>query len=280
LFGASLSTCNTSSDKLLWANGIFSCGTDSGASGSDVNWTHFNGTGIRVTTATDQVLIGFTSTSTLSKLEVVGGATIDNATTTNFYSSNAVANTSLGIGTTSPSAKLTLSGGNFYQEASSSPTLAATVATASNTYSTAIAGRYAYVADDASGLRIIDISEPKSPVVVGSYSLGGAKTVAVAGKYAYVGDTSTGLKIIDVSNPVAPTLVGTYSMAGTFGIALSGKYAYVSDFTAAAVRIIDVSNPAAPALAGSVSIATSKPYGLAISGKYLYIATSGTARYI
>jgi len=275
-YGASLSTCASASDKLLWTEGTFSCGSDAGAAGTDLNWTYFNGTGIRLATTTNQVIIGATATSSgvvpLAAFNVIGGAGFDNATSTNFYSTNIVANTKLGIGTTSPTAKLTLSGGNFYQEASSSPTLAATVATAGNTYATAISGRYAYTAEDTVGLRIIDISTPRTPTVVGTYALGGAKTVAVAGKYAYVGDTSTGLNIIDVSNPVSPTLVGTYSMAGTFGLALSGKYAFVSDFTAAAVRIIDVSNPAAPTLAGSVSVASSKPYGLAVSGKYLYIA--------
>ena len=88
--GAGLSTCNTSSDKLLWLNGTFSCGTDQtgGGGGTDVNWTFFNGSGIRLATTTNQVLIGFTSTSSLSKLEVVGGATFDISTTTSATTTN------------------------------------------------------------------------------------------------------------------------------------------------------------------------------------------------
>ncbi len=95
LYGAGLSTCNTSVDKLLWNNGVFSCGTDqsSGGGGSDANWTFFNGSGIRLSTSTNQVVIGGTSTSTLlsplAKLGVFGGASIDYASTTGISASYA-----------------------------------------------------------------------------------------------------------------------------------------------------------------------------------------------
>ncbi len=170
--GAGLSSCSTLADKLLWnaSTRQFSCGTDSGASGSDVNWTHFNGSGIRVTTASDQVLIGFTSTSTLSKLEVVGGATIDNATTTNFYSGLITAGNKLGIGTSSPMSALTVAGGNITQVASGTPTLAATLAedSGNHAYASYVSGNYAYVADYEGGLKIINIGNPKQPNTVGS----------------------------------------------------------------------------------------------------------------
>jgi len=41
-----------------------------GGGGSDVNWTFFNGSGIRVSTSTNQVLVGGTATSTSAFLEV------------------------------------------------------------------------------------------------------------------------------------------------------------------------------------------------------------------
>ncbi|MBP9711303.1 MAG: helix-turn-helix domain-containing protein, partial [Candidatus Pacebacteria bacterium] len=88
-FGANLGTCNTSADKLLWNNGQFTCGTDQtgGGAGTDVNWTFFNGSGVRPATTTNQVVIGGSATSSLvsplAKLGVFGGASIDSATTTN-----------------------------------------------------------------------------------------------------------------------------------------------------------------------------------------------------
>ncbi|MBX4195606.1 hypothetical protein KW796_01460 [Candidatus Parcubacteria bacterium] len=70
LYGANLTNCNSNADKLLWANGLFSCGTDGGGGGSDVDWLFFNNTGIRLGTTTNQVLIGFNATSSLAMLEL------------------------------------------------------------------------------------------------------------------------------------------------------------------------------------------------------------------
>lgn len=81
-------------------------------------WTRLNNSGIYPATSTDQVLIGNTSTSSLSKLEVVGGATIDtstttNATTTSFFATTASTTNlfvggSASIGTTSQNASLNI----------------------------------------------------------------------------------------------------------------------------------------------------------------------------
>ena len=60
-----------------------------GGGGTDVNFSYFNGSAIRPATSTNQVLIGGTSTTSASKLQVIGGATIDNASTTNITSTYA-----------------------------------------------------------------------------------------------------------------------------------------------------------------------------------------------
>ena len=53
----------------------------------------------------------------------------------------------------------------------------------------AVAGSYAYVADWASGLRVINVANPAAPAEVGVYDTPGYATgVAVAGSYAYVAD--------------------------------------------------------------------------------------------
>ena len=50
-------------------------------------------------------------------------------------------------------------------------------------------GNYAYVALDAAGLAVIDVSNPANPVRVGGYDTSGnAFGVAVSGNYAYVAD--------------------------------------------------------------------------------------------
>ncbi|HVV39415.1 MAG TPA: immunoglobulin-like domain-containing protein [Candidatus Paceibacterota bacterium] len=278
--GANLTACSGTSDKLLWnsATQQFQCGTDAGASGSDVNWTHFNGSGIRVTTATDQVLIGFTSTSTLSKLEVVGGATIDTATTTNFYNTG-LANFAgnVGFGSTSPSQKLSVGGGNILQTAAN-PVLASSTLVGGQTYASYIVGNYAYVADHNGGLKILDVTNPASSTIVGTYSgINGAHSIVVAGKYAYVGDSSAGLVVLDVSNPASVTQVGALS-AGAVGhplsLALSGRYLVVPDSNTAMVNIVDVGNPAAPTIVSSYTTGGAAT-AVAVQGKYAYIGDQG-----
>ncbi len=136
----------------------------------------------------------------------------------------------------------------------------------------AVSGSYAYVADEMSGLQIIDIINPTSPSRVGYYDTPGfALCVAVSGSYAYVADWFYGLQIIDISNPTSPNLVGHCDTPGSaFGVAVSGSYAYVAD-DASGLQIIDVSNPSSPNLVGYCDTPGSA-YGVAVSGSYAYVA--------
>jgi hypothetical protein len=57
-----------------------------------------------------------------------------------------------------------------------------------------VVGNYAYVADFANGLQVIDVSDPVHCVRVGSYDTSGYATgVAASGRYAYVADDEAGL---------------------------------------------------------------------------------------
>ena len=55
-----------------------------------------------------------------------------------------------------------------------------------------VTGDYAYVADGGSGLQIIDITDPTTPILAGSYDTPGfAQGIYVSGNYAYAGDDSS-----------------------------------------------------------------------------------------
>ncbi|MGE3062915.1 MAG: T9SS type A sorting domain-containing protein, partial [bacterium] len=135
-----------------------------------------------------------------------------------------------------------------------------------------VSGDYAYVADRSSGLQIIDISNPSSPTLKGSYNTPGyALGVYVSGSYAYVADSYDGLQIIDISNPSSPTLKGSYDTPGyALGVYVSGSYAYVAD-DSSGLQIIDISNPSSPTLAGSYDT-PGWAYGVYVSGSYAYVA--------
>ena len=88
-----------------------------------------------------------------------------------------------------------------------------------------------YAANYEAGLRIIDISDPASPVEVGFFDTQGlAKGVDLVGNYAYVADDGQGLCIIDVSDPANPVQVGFYESPGQAnGVHVVGDFAYLAD---------------------------------------------------
>lgn len=76
------------------------------------------------------------------------------------------------------------------------PTLAGGCATSGSAFGVAIAGDYAYVADQLPGFQVLDISDPTNPVSVGSCETPGYSVhVVVAGDYAYVADQLFGLRV-------------------------------------------------------------------------------------
>jgi VCBS repeat-containing protein len=136
-----------------------------------------------------------------------------------------------------------------------------------------VEGEYAYVADDAMGLRIIDISNPEAPNEAGFYKDHPSKAhgITVAGNYAYVADYEGELHIIDVSNPSAPNEAGfidTPSLA--LNVTVVGNYAYVADYNSG-LRIIDISNPTAPVEVGFYDT-PSTAFDLTVVGLYAYVA--------
>ncbi|MDO8499100.1 MAG: hypothetical protein Q7S66_00365 [bacterium] len=228
----------------------------------------------RVTTApfalNAKYLDGVGATSTASTTTYIP---ISNSTG-GFVFNTTTFNGNVGINTSSPMERLSIAGGNILHTASSSPTLKGSVDTSGTARSVYVSGQYAYVADDASGLQIIDISTPSLPVIVGVFNTSGlAYGVYVSGQYAYVGDDSSGLQIIDISNPTTPKLTGTYDTPGSAqGVYVSGKYAYVGDVTGG-LKIIDISNSTAPSLVGTYTTSTDVVAAY-VSGKYAYLSVA------
>lgn len=139
---------------------------------------------------------------------------------------------------------------------------------------------YAYVADGAEGVRVIDISDPENPANPGGspkkFSTGGsANDIAIKGSYAYVAIGPAGFRIIDISTPDSPTdPEGSPVIIDTDGagsaVIVNGPFAYVADGTYG-VQIIDISDPTAPAIADTFDTADSAE-GLAVRDSYLFVA--------
>jgi len=73
-----------------------------------------------------------------------------------------------------------------------------------------IDGKYAYIADFAQGLKVVDVSNPTSPTLVASeWALGLPDSIAKSGSLVFLGTGLFGVQVIDVSNPLDPTWVET-----------------------------------------------------------------------
>lgn len=144
-----------------------------------------------------------------------------------------------------------------------------------NPFDVAVAGNYAYIAVGSAGLRVIDVTDPANPTVVGSVDTpGSARGVTISGTYAYVADGNSGLQVVNVAAPTSPTIVGSLDTPGNaLDIVRFFTFAFIADGSEG-LRIINVSNPSAPSFTGTLD--TQDAQGVAFGGQYVYVA-DGTA---
>lgn len=97
-------------------------------------------------------------------------------------------------------------------------------------------------------LKIVDFTEPATPVEVGSVILPEQlRDIVVNSNYIYVADWNSGLRIIDISDPAIPTEISSYQFEGVASkIAVRGCYAYLAD--GINLRILDITDPANPSV--------------------------------
>ena len=144
-----------------------------------------------------------------------------------------------------------------------SPTLVGSLHISFGYNALAIAGNYAYLAQNTypDQFRVVDISNPAAPSLTSTLTLPGtdeALSITVSGNYAYVGLDSNGgaeFFVIDISNPMTPAVVGSLEMgADILGITIEGNYAYLATEREAEIWIINITNPYVPAIAGSFAV--------------------------
>lgn len=158
----------------------------------------------------------------------------------------------------------------------SCPAVVGTVSTGGYGKAVAVSGSYAYVA--AGDFHVINISNPAAPTVSGTASVGiGPRSVAVSGNYAYVANEfSNNFQVINVTNPAAPSVVATLATGSNSarGLAVSGNYAYLVG--SGSLRVINIANPTSPSVSGSVSFGLTA-LSVAVSGNYAYVPDLGSS---
>jgi len=115
------------------------------------------------------------------------------------------------------------------------PVLEGFIAT-TNPQAVAVSGNYAFVADEDSGLRIIDVTDKANPSISLTLTgIGSTSDVVLYDTNAYVvadtgsGATASGLHVIDVTSPATASLTETFDSPYNFYKLFAGqKYAFVT----------------------------------------------------
>ncbi|MBK7702006.1 MAG: hypothetical protein IPI34_03480 [bacterium] len=137
----------------------------------------------------------------------------------------------------------------------------------------AVVDGFAYVADGAPGLVVVDVSDPLHPEIRGSVDTPHvAARLQVIGTLAYVADEDAGLQIVDVGDPDAPALRGRAAFTDAHDLAVAGGYAYVA-VEGAGVAVVDVADPDHPLRVRTVDT-PGYAYGVCVAGGRLYVADS------
>jgi len=144
----------------------------------------------------------------------------------------------------------------------------------------------AAVAAGTAGLKLIDITNPATPVLKGTAPTGDARDVALSGNYAFVADYTTSTNSVDTTSLTSPHVLSNITdpnLGGYLqGIQLSGNFALAADVKFVnGVPITDISVPSALQARAILNFpeAPSGPFrddngmGIAIDSSFVYVAT-------
>ncbi len=152
----------------------------------------------------------------------------------------------------------------------------------SSFYATISGTPYAFVGY-ATGMAIVNVSNPASPSLTGTYvTTSAVNGIFVSGTAAYLAlaGTSNQFTIVNVSNPASPSTTGSLTVGGTVAanaVTVNGNTAYIVSNTASGTNgdfnIVNITNPAAPSITGKLKIGSNNT-GVVVSGNFAYIPTS------
>lgn len=155
----------------------------------------------------------------------------------------------------------------------------------SNAWGVRVDGDTAFVSNGLEGLALVDVSDPRNPVLRSRVATGGqARGLAIGEDVAYVAAGSAGLVLVDVADPDQPRVLGrAQDIPGTaIRVDYSDGLAYVAAWSDA--RAYDVSDPSEPRFVGAVRLTreiryeeegrppvTSRTLGVAAAGRTMLV---------
>lgn len=112
-------------------------------------------------------------------------------------------------------------------------------------------GNIGFIADGATGLRMVNLTNLDTPAAFGSYApTGSVFGLCLQTNLLYLALGSNGVAIVDISTPAQPVHVGAFDTPGNaLNLDVTNGRAFVAD-GAAGLRIYNVTNPASPTALG------------------------------
>lgn len=150
--------------------------------------------------------------------------------------------------------------------------------TGGSSYDAVVRGSLLYVADGGAGLTIVNIADPTTPSIAGTWTAGpehadNARGIDVSGSYAYIANGTEGLAIVNISDLTnltesAGSPVATLGHA--YGVTIVGPFAFVAD-SGGGLAVIDISDPENPG-AATYKLTGYGPTNVVVRGTYAYLA--------
>ena len=232
---------------------------------------HFNisGTGIVGTSFG----VGTSTVSSTLTVQGTGGINIFDVVSSSGVSILRItSNGNIGIGTSTPSQRLSVSGNisNIIDAGTPISQIATTSVAGVQPWSIFVSGRYAYVANKTSNsISVLDVSNPTAPVLIATTSIDAlARSIFVSGRYAYTANSGSAvhtISVIDISNPKAPIQIATTPVGvNPYSVYVSGRYAYTANFGDNSISVVDVSNPKAPVQIATTSVGSGPAVNLCL----------------
>ncbi len=115
-----------------------------------------------------------------------------------------------------------------------------------NSWDVDLMGDYAYVADGAGGLAVVNVADPAAPLhLVSMPTSGSATDVVIGGNLAVVCCGSAGIDVFNLDDPTNPLLVGHANTSGlAITASISNSMVYVADWDD--VETFDLTDPSNP----------------------------------
>jgi len=152
------------------------------------------------------------------------------------------------------------------------PTALATVTFSGYANAVLLDGDLAYVAADYRGLKVVDVSDPTVPVVVGTGETCDAYELDRRGSTVFVACGSGGLGVVDVSSPTEPLVLGSLDDVSGDTVAAADGVVYMTDY-ATGLSVVDVADPAAPSLVSVIPLPRPS-HRPTVNGNRLFVPTS------